>query len=111
MLNANRAKVHHHLLPSTRFFQTPHDLHLALSLTSWPRLHPTPLNPPSPGEPVFIAAPDSQAEDDGVVVCPGAGPEGNAFVAVLDAKDLKELGRAEMPFATPHRFHGIWLDE
>jgi hypothetical protein len=40
---------------------------------------------------------------------PGTGPDGKTFVAVLDAQSWTELGRAEMPFSTPYRFHGIFL--
>lgn len=57
-----------------------------------------------------MAAPGAKAEDDGVVLVPGAAPDGGAFVAVLDAASMRELGRAELPFATPYRFHGIWLE-
>jgi carotenoid cleavage dioxygenase-like enzyme len=68
--------------------------------------------PPRPhaGEPLFVPAPGAAAEDDGVILAPGAAPDGAAFVAVLDAATMAELGRAEMPFSTPYRFHGIWLD-
>lgn len=63
------------------------------------------------GEPLFVAAPGAQSEDDGVVLCPGVSPDGSGMVVVLDAKSWTELGRAELPFGTPYRFHGIWLDE
>ncbi|KAI8476369.1 MAG: carotenoid oxygenase [Monoraphidium minutum] len=62
------------------------------------------------GEPVFVPRPDPTAEDDGVVLAPGVGPGGEGFVAVLDAARMAELGRAELPFGVPYRFHGIWLD-
>lgn len=64
-------------------------------------------------EPLFVAAPGGggeKDEDDGVVLAPGASADGKAFVVVLDAKSWTELGRAEMPFSTPSRFHGIWLE-
>lgn len=44
------------------------------------------------------------------MLVPGVGPEGAGFVAVLDASSWQELGRAEAPFGTPNRFHGIWLE-
>ncbi|KIY98414.1 Carotenoid cleavage dioxygenase 8 [Monoraphidium neglectum] len=62
------------------------------------------------GEPLFVAAPEAAAEDDGVVLAPGAAPNGGGFVVVLDAKTMAELGRVELPFEAPYRFHGIWLD-
>jgi carotenoid cleavage dioxygenase-like enzyme len=64
---------------------------------------------PRPGEPLFVASPQASAEDDGVVLVPGVGAGGGTFVAVLDAQSWAELGRAEMPFSTPYRFHGIFL--
>lgn len=59
---------------------------------------------------MFVAAPGAAAEDDGVVLAPGVDAAGATFVVVLDAKSFTELGRATMPFSTPYRFHGIWLD-
>jgi len=44
------------------------------------------------------------------VLAPGVAPDGGGFVVVLDAKDWRELGRARLPFSTPYRFHGIWLE-
>lgn len=60
-----------------------------------------------PGEPVFVAAPDEQAEDDGVVlsVVLDATAE-RSFLLVLDARDLSEIARAEAPHAVPFGFHG-----
>lgn len=60
-----------------------------------------------PGEPVFVAAPGATAEDDGVclsVVLDGA--RGTSFLLVLDAADLTELARAEVPHHIPFSFHG-----
>lgn len=60
-----------------------------------------------PGEPVFVAAPGGGAEDDGVclsVVLDGA--RGTSFLLVLDASDLRELARAEVPHHIPFGFHG-----
>ena len=59
---------------------------------------------------MFVASPGGAAEDDGVVLAPGVDARGAAFVVVLDAGSFAEVGRATMPFATPYRFHGIWLD-
>jgi beta,beta-carotene 9',10'-dioxygenase len=60
-----------------------------------------------PGEPVFVAAPDAQREDEGVllsVVLDSA--TGTSFLLVLDASSLEELARAEVPHHIPFGFHG-----
>ena len=62
------------------------------------------------GEPQFIPKPGGVAEDDGVVLSPCVGADGKAFVLFLDAASWEELARAELPYSTPYRFHGVWLD-
>ena len=64
----------------------------------------------SPGEPVFVAEPGSQAEDAGVLlsVVFDSG-SGNSFLLVLDAADLSELARAEAPHHIPYGFHGQFV--
>jgi beta,beta-carotene 9',10'-dioxygenase len=60
-----------------------------------------------PGEPVFVAAPESSGEDAGVllsVVLDAAA--GSSFLLVLDAGDLSELARARVPHRIPFGFHG-----
>ncbi|HEY7150777.1 MAG TPA: carotenoid oxygenase family protein [Solirubrobacterales bacterium] len=60
-----------------------------------------------PGEPVFVAAPEADDEDEGVllsVVLDGA--RGDTFLLVLDARTLDELARAEVPHHIPFGFHG-----
>ena len=61
----------------------------------------------SPGEPVFVAAPDAADEDDGVLlsVVFDSG-SGRSFMLVLDASDLSELARAGTPHHIPYGFHG-----
>ena len=60
-----------------------------------------------PGEPVFVAAPGADAEDDGVVlsVVLDSAAE-RSFLLVLDARDFEELARAEAPHRIPFGFHG-----
>jgi carotenoid cleavage dioxygenase-like enzyme len=60
-----------------------------------------------PGEPVFVARPEAEDEDDGVLlsVVLDAGA-GTSFLLVLDASDLSELARAEAPHHIPFGFHG-----
>ena len=60
-----------------------------------------------PGEPVFVAAPDAEAEDDGVLLSIVLdGDRGSSFLLVLDARDLTEVARAEVPHHIPFGFHG-----
>lgn len=65
----------------------------------------------SVGEPAFVARPGGTAEDDGVVLVPGLGPDGKSFMAVLDAAKWKQVAKVCLPYGTPHRFHGLWLDD
>ncbi len=59
------------------------------------------------GEPVFVARPGAEGEDDGVLlsVVLDAGSE-SSFMLVLDAGDLGELARASVPHHIPFGFHG-----
>ena len=64
-----------------------------------------------PGEPVFVAAPASNgaapSEDEGVLLSVVLdGSRESSFLLVLDAKDLSELARAEVPRVIPFGFHG-----
>lgn len=61
------------------------------------------------GEPRFVPAPHATAEDEGVVLAPGTGADGAAFVLVVDAGTWVELARVRLPYSTPFRFHGLWL--
>ena len=60
-----------------------------------------------PGEPVFVAAPEAEAEDEGVLLSVVLdGGRGNSFLLVLDARTLEEVARAEVPHHIPFGFHG-----
>jgi beta,beta-carotene 9',10'-dioxygenase len=60
-----------------------------------------------PGEPVFVAAPEAGEEDEGVLLSiVFDSRKGNSFLAVLDARSLDELARAETPHHIPFGFHG-----
>ena len=64
----------------------------------------------SPGEPVFVAAPDARSEDDGVLLSVVFDSRtGRSFMLVLDAADLSELARAEAPHHIPYGFHGQFV--
>ncbi|WP_129113262.1 carotenoid oxygenase family protein [Halegenticoccus tardaugens] len=60
-----------------------------------------------PGEPVFVPAPRSDAEDDGVLLSVLLSPPADRSELVcLDASTLSELGRAPLPHRLPYAFHG-----
>lgn len=62
------------------------------------------------GEPVFVAAPDGVAEDDGVLLSVVLdGDAGTSFLLVLDACDLAEHARAEVAHHIPAGFHGSYV--
>jgi len=64
----------------------------------------------SPGEPIFVADPDHDGngeEDDGVSLSVMLdGSKEKSYLLVLDAKGLREVGRAEMECAVGFGFHG-----
>lgn len=63
-----------------------------------------------PGEPVFVAAPDSTDEDAGLILSVVLNvPEERSFLLVLDADTFEELGRAVVPHHVPFGFHGNFL--
>jgi carotenoid cleavage dioxygenase-like enzyme len=60
-----------------------------------------------PGEPVFVPRPGGEAEDDGVLLSVVLEPGRDASsLLVLDAADLREIGRARVPQRIPFGFHG-----
>jgi carlactone synthase/all-trans-10'-apo-beta-carotenal 13,14-cleaving dioxygenase len=61
------------------------------------------------GEPHFIPRPDAAAEDDGIVLSSCVDDRGMAFLLMLDARSWEEVARAQLPYPTPYRFHGVWL--
>lgn len=61
-----------------------------------------------PGEPVFVARPGAEREDEGVLLSVVLGPNGHSFLLVLDAGSLEELARAEVPHHIPFGFHGMF---
>jgi torulene dioxygenase len=63
----------------------------------------------TPGEPIFIADPEGKDEDDGVLLTVVLdGFEEKSYLLVLNAKDLTELGRAEMAGPMSIGFHGAF---
>ncbi|KAI4632794.1 hypothetical protein J4E80_000152 [Alternaria sp. BMP 0032] len=65
----------------------------------------------TPGEAIFIATPEGVEEDDGVllsVVLDGYAEK--SYLLVLNAKDLTEMGRAEMAGPMSFGFHGTFKE-
>ncbi len=62
------------------------------------------------GEPVFVARPGAEREDDGALlsIVLDARAE-SSFLLVLDAADLSELARAAVPHHIPFSFHGQFV--
>jgi torulene dioxygenase len=61
----------------------------------------------TPSEPIFVADPEGAAEDDGVLLTVVLdGIKGKSYLLCLDARDLRERGRAEMDGAMAFGFHG-----
>lgn len=61
----------------------------------------------SPSEPVFVARPGAEAEDDGVLLSVVLDTEREtSSLLVLDAASLEEVASAEAPHHVPFSFHG-----
>src|SRR5919198_5975978 len=63
-----------------------------------------------PGEPVFVAAPDADGEDTGVLLSVVLdGDRNTSFLLVLGATTFTELARAQAPHVVPFGFHGQYF--
>jgi torulene dioxygenase len=63
-----------------------------------------------PGEPIIVPDPNGTEEDDGVILSIVlVGKLAKSMLVVLNAKDMTELGRAEMETAFPIGFHGVFV--
>jgi torulene dioxygenase len=63
----------------------------------------------TPGEAIFVADPEGKAEDDGVLLTVVLdGYVDKSYLLVLNAKDLTEVGRAEMHGPMSFGFHGAY---
>lgn len=64
-----------------------------------------------PGEPIFIASPNAVEEDDGIVISIVLEPKKKkSFLLMLDAKEWREIARAEVPLAIPLGLHGQFFN-
>lgn len=65
----------------------------------------------NPSEPVFVARPNAESEDDGVLLVKVLATDCD-YLSILDARDLKELARADMPkdVRGAFCFHGFFAD-
>lgn len=64
------------------------------------------------GEPIFVPDPAGTNEDDGCVLVVVLDSESKtSSMVVLDARDLTEIGRAEVPQVVPLGFHGMVKDQ
>ena len=64
-----------------------------------------------PLEPVFVESPDAESEDDGVLLVMVLSDKTD-FLSILDAKNMNEIARAELPDDTKiaMAFHGFFAD-
>ncbi|RMZ68580.1 Carotenoid oxygenase [Pyrenophora seminiperda CCB06] len=66
----------------------------------------------TPGEAIFIADPEGTEEDDGVLLSVVLdGYKEKSYLLVLKAKDLTEVGRAEMQGPMSFGFHGTFMEK
>lgn len=57
----------------------------------------------------MVPSPDSNSEDDGVVLSIVMGADGKSFLLCLNAKTFEELGRAHLPYGIPFGFHASFV--
>lgn len=63
-----------------------------------------------PGEPIFVPSPESQLEDEGVVLSIVIDQiHHSSFLLVLEASSFKELGRARVSHLIPAGLHGRYF--
>lgn len=62
-----------------------------------------------PSEPVFVAAPGAEAEDEGVIISSVVGVRGKkSFLLVLDGSTFREIARASVRCPMAHSLHGLF---
>lgn len=64
----------------------------------------------TPSEPIFVPDPEADGEDDGVVLTVVLdGPRGTSYLLCLDARTMKEIGRADARTPVGMGFHGAHI--
>jgi beta,beta-carotene 9',10'-dioxygenase len=64
-----------------------------------------------PNEPIFVANPHANHEDEGVLLSVVLDTvKGLSFLLILDAVNLEELGRVDLPHHIPLEFHGAFIN-
>jgi beta,beta-carotene 9',10'-dioxygenase len=64
-----------------------------------------------PGEPVFVAAPNAETEDAGVVLSVVLNAQTQtSFLLVLKGQSWQELAQVHLPYHLPFDFHGQYFD-
>lgn len=65
-----------------------------------------------PSEPVFVPSPNAESEDDGVLLVMVLTTDKTDYLSILDAKDMEEIARADMPedVKGAFTFHGFFAD-
>lgn len=64
----------------------------------------------TPGEPIFVPRPDGTEEDDGVCLSViFNGYTGSSYLLCLNAKTMREMGRAEVGTPVAIGFHGVHI--
>lgn len=62
----------------------------------------------TPGEPIFVPDPEGTEEDEGMLLSVVLdGVRGRSYLVVLDARNLKEVGRAGVKGVVGFGFHGV----
>lgn len=65
-----------------------------------------------PGEAVFVGRPDAEDEDDGALLSVVLDSDaGSSFLLVLDARTMRELGRAGLPHHVPFSLGGNFFTD
>jgi beta,beta-carotene 9',10'-dioxygenase len=65
-----------------------------------------------PGEPIFVGRPGREREDDGVILSVVLDENAQtSFLLALDAETFIEIGRAVIPHAILHGYHGAFFDD
>ena len=63
-----------------------------------------------PGEAIFVPRPRGENEDDGVLLSVVLDSlRGNSFLLILDASNLSEIARAELPHPVLFGYHGLFV--